>query len=253
MYGDREILALIDECINIFPNNYTAILSNNRGRLLWQVKEVLANVKPEGSVLDLGAGVLPFMLVCQRLGFKCTLVDDYKDMTYAEAGTSEVLEINSRYGVQIISNNIFDIDYSQLPVLDMVTTHDSMEHWHNSPKNIFHALRNRLSPSGIFWIGVPNCVNLRKRITVPFGYGKWTTMDQWYELEIFRDHVREPDVGDLLYIARDLNLKNVKISGKNWIGLRHHSKIVKILTPFIDAPLQLFPTLCSDIYLYGRV
>ncbi len=246
-----EIAALIEDVTKSLPAEYAVILRNNRERLAWQVGQVVALVRPGGRLIDLGAGVLPFMLLCQRLGFACTIVDDYQDATYEDASTAKVLELNAGFGVEVVNGNLFDLDYAKLGPFDMVTSHDSMEHWHNSPKRIFHALRSRLSPGGLFWIGVPNCVNLRKRITIPFGYGKWSGMDQWYELEIFRDHVREPDVGDLVYIGNDLALKDVQIEGRNWIGRRHKNKYIKMMTPLVDAALQLFPSLCSDIYLYG--
>ena len=61
-------------------------------------------------------------------------------------------------------------------------------------------------------------MNLRKRITVPLGYGKWSRMEDWYEEDRFRGHVREPDVADLRYIGADLDLKNIEILGRNWLG-----------------------------------
>jgi SAM-dependent methyltransferase len=44
-----------------------------------------------------------------------------------------------------------------------------MEHWHRSPKALFHEALTWLRPGGLLVIGVPNCVNLRKRLTVPLG------------------------------------------------------------------------------------
>jgi hypothetical protein len=73
-----------------------------------------------------------------------------------------------------------------------------------------------LKPGGLFFLGVPNCVFLRKRITVPLG--KWSSMDEWYERETFGGHIREPDVGHLRYIARDLGLGYVRVFGRNWLG-----------------------------------
>ena len=105
-------------------------------------------------------------------------------------------------------------------VLDAFTVFDTMEHWHNSPKRTFHQLMTALKPGGLFIVSAPNCVNLRKRITVPFGVGKWTAMRDWYEVEQFRSHVREPDVADLRYIAADLGLKNAQVIGRNWSGYR---------------------------------
>ena len=37
-------------------------------------------------------------------------------------------------------------------------------------------------------------------------------MAHWYEPELFRGHVREPDVDDLRYIARDMGLEDVVVA-----------------------------------------
>ena len=44
-------------------------------------------------------------------------------------------------------------------------------------------------------LGVPNCVNLRKRITVPLGRGKWVVHGRLArQRPTSGGHVREPDV-----------------------------------------------------------
>jgi hypothetical protein len=100
-------------------------------------------------------------------------------------------------------------------------------------------------------LSVPNCVNLRKRVTVPFGAGKWSRMEHWYEPEVFRAHVREPDVEDLRYIARDLKLQNVEILGRNWLGYASAKPIIRMATNVVDRVIQFRPSLCSNIYLLG--
>jgi hypothetical protein len=76
-------------------------------------------------------------------------------------------------------------------------------------------------------------------------------MSDWYEPDRFRGHVREPDVDDLHYIARDMRLSEVEVIGRNWLltkrppGLRWAGTIV-------DRILRLRPSLCADIYLVGR-
>ena len=127
-----------------------------------------------------------------------------------------------------------------------------MEHWHHSPKALFGHLMRALRPGGLFFLGVPNCVNLRKRITVPLGRGKWSTMADWYEPPRFRGHVREPDIDDLRYIARDLGLREVRIIGRNWLGYQSRRRWARALVSIVDRPLQQRPSLCSDIYLLGR-
>ncbi|MBV9124902.1 MAG: methyltransferase domain-containing protein, partial [Planctomycetes bacterium] len=135
--------------------------------------------------------------------------------------------------------------------LDVVTTFDSMEHWHHSPKKLFASVVKSLAAGGLFILGGPNCFNLRKRLTVPLGIGGWSRMTDWYEPEVFRGHVREPSVADLRYIAKDMGLTDVAILGRNWAGLHSRFGVARAVTPVIDRVLWLRPSLCSDIYLLG--
>jgi SAM-dependent methyltransferase len=158
------------------------------------------------------------------------------------------------YGVQIIKRDCVTVSI-EFPenTFDVVTSFDSIEHWHGSPKPALHALNRALRPGGLFLIGVPNCVNLRKRLTVPCGYGRWCSIQDWYEAPTFRSHVHEPDVGELLYIARDLDLCDVGIYGRNWLGYSNQQRaIVRAGTFLVDHLIRVRPSLCSNIYLAGR-
>lgn len=242
---------IFSDLLPLFSGEFRGMIESNRSRILWQVEQ-LTKLAPVGSsVVDLGAGLVPFMPICQQLGYNTVIVDDYRDATYPRAPTEAVLERFQAMGVKVCRCDIFE-DRSflaELPELDVVSTQDSIEHWHHSPKSLFHELWAKLRKGGVLWIGAPNCVNLRKRLTVPLGVGKWSQMVDWYEQPTFRGHVREPDVGDLEYIARDLGAERTRISGKNWVGYRHPSALVRKVMPLVDRPLQLFPGLCSDIYL----
>lgn len=250
----QDIATLFDETRDLYPAKYQGILDVNRSRLIWQIENAVKRTKAGGTILDIGAGIVPFMLICQKLGFQTIVVDDLEDNTYASSDTERVLNMFREAGVTVIQGDTFTdtadkiYDYK----FDMVTSHDSMEHWHNSPKRLFHRLWENMNDGATLWVGVPNCVNLRKRITVPFGKGKWSTMSDWYEEPVFRGHVREPDVGDLRYIAKDLGASEIEIVGKNWLGYRHPSKFVRTITPFIDPFMQLRPSLCSDLNLFAK-
>lgn len=242
------------EIVNKFPIEFRLILTNNANRVLWQVNEVLKLVPRGGHLVDIGAGVIPFMLICQQLGFKTTIIDDYQDSGHTNAALANVLQLNKAAGVTILNADVFQLNRVDFEAggYDLVFSSDSMEHWHNSPKKLFHSLWKGMNDGALFWLGVPNCANLRKRLMAPFGKSKWTKMEDWYEPEIFRGHVREPDTEDLVYIAKDLGSQNYKIIGRNWIGHRHPSLFIRFLTPAADKLLRKFPGLCSDIYLYAR-
>lgn len=219
-------------------------------RIVFQL-ELLAKTLPKGAtIVDFGGGVNLFGLGALELGFNFVLVDDFSDRWHDSVRA--FLDLEVQRGVQIINA---DIRSEQLVFpegsIDAVTSFDCLEHLPFSPKPILHKMKKILRPGGLMFIGVPNCVNLRKRISVPFGFGKWSDMKEWYEDPVFRGHIREPDVDDLRYIARDLDLIDVRIKGKNWLGYSSRYKWARIGTPFIDRFLQIRPSLCSNIYLLG--
>ncbi len=243
----------LDLARSAYPENQKWLIDANRKRLQWQLEQVVEKVPEGGEIVDIGGGIVPFMSTLQKYGYKTTIIDDLGDDTVQNDGSRAVIDQIREAGVRLIGADAFDEPIEPLTErgFDMVTSHDSMEHWRNSPKAMLHRFWERMPSGGVMWIGVPNCVNLRKRITVPLGYGKWSQMRDWYEPEIFRGHVREPDVDDLRYIARDLGASKVEIQGKNWLAYRHPNKFIKTLAPVIDPVLRIKPSLCSDIYLFA--
>ena len=212
------------------------------------VKELVPLENP--VVADIGGGIVLFSVGCAAAGMTVTLVDDFGDpVNRSDQGTG-ALSLHRELGVIVDSRDVMNGFHLPSNHFDVITSFDSMEHWHQSPKTLFHGLIDSLRPGGWFVLSGPNCVNLRKRITVPLGFGKWSSMSSWYEEGVFRAHVREPDVDDLRYIAADIGLKDVKIFGRNWLGFDRPG--MRQLMPAIDAVLRLRPSLCSNIYVIGR-
>lgn len=241
----REVAATYPR--DLVPGQMTDIT-----RIAFNISLVTQRKGRDVAVCDLGGGIGLFSVGCAALGMRSTLVDDFRDTINRQF--SEVPElVHKKYGVTVVSSDVIESppEFSAHS-FDVITSFDSMEHWHHSPKELFHRLLNWLKPGGLLIIGVPNCVNLRKRVTVPFGIGKWSSMADWYEEPRFRQHVREPDTGDLRYIAKDLQLQDVEIIGRNWLGYVSRYGWIRAGSPYLDIPLRLFPSLCSDIYLVGR-
>jgi 2-polyprenyl-3-methyl-5-hydroxy-6-metoxy-1,4-benzoquinol methylase len=226
-------------------------------RMVFNIGIALEAVKPkphnELEVCDIGGGIGLFSVGCAAYGMKrSVLIDDFDDSVNRRVGES-ILDLHKRNGVEIILRNVIETGIADIRgTFDIITSFDSMEHWHNSPKKLFQEVMAKLKPGGVFVLAVPNCVNMRKRITVPLGVGKWSRIQEWYEAEKFRGHVREPDVGDLNYIARDMGLVNTRIHGRNWLGYYSANPAVRLVTKIVDYPLRLVPSLCANIYLTGR-
>lgn len=226
-------------------------------RIAFNIALVLEAARPRTaadlSICDIGGGIGLFSVGCAALGFKrVVLIDDFRDAINLEAGNA-IFDLHKRHAVEVQSRDVIGDGVGDLCAgADVVTSFDSMEHWHHSPKRLLAQVMRSLNPGGVFVLGVPNCVNMRKRLTVPFGVGKWSPMTDWYENEVFRHHVREPDVDDLNYIARDMGLSDVRIIGRNWLGYHAPSRAIRFATKLMDYPLRLRPSLCADIYLVGR-
>lgn len=237
---------------NRYPGTLRQDQLNRIPRIAFHIGLVKKLVAVENPVVaDLGGGIGMFSTGCALVGMKVTLVDDFQDEVNQSDEGANALSIHRELGVTVVSRNVVEQGLSfPCDTFDAITSFDSMEHWHQSPKKMFHQAVDSLRPGGWFILGVPNCVNLRKRITVPLGYGKWSQMKYWYEAEVFRGHVREPDVEDLRYIAKDMGLTEVKVLGRNWLGYSRRS--IRKIMPLIDLMIRPWPTLCADIYLMAR-
>lgn len=253
----HNLFDVLRNVANKYPKDMVDGQVRDIPRISFNIGMPLDAVKPKShtelEICDLGGGVGLFSAGCAAYGMKrVVLIDDFDDSINHRGGDS-LLNLHRSLGVEIIARDVVDKGIHDIEgMFDIITTFDSMEHWHNSPKRLFHQVVQKLKPGGILVIGVPNCVNLRKRLTVPFGAGKWSGMHDWYEMDKFRGHVREPDVSDLLYMAHDLGLVDPKIFGRNWLGYYSTSPFVRLVTKIVDRPLRLMPSLCADIYLVAR-
>jgi len=246
-----EVVAVLREIVDDYPEGLRARQLNDLERQTFHVSTAI-ELAPHGRMVDLGSGVGIFGVGCAVLGMDVTIVDDFRDEVNAVYG-NDAFTAHRKHGVKVVERPVIaEVLGWGRETLDLVTTFDSMEHWHASPKRLFHEVMDALRPGGWLILGVPNALNLRKRIEVPLGRAKWSQMADWYEPETFRGHVREPDVADLHYIARDIGLMSYRILGRNWQGLCSAQPRIVQATRLTDRYLRRFPSLCSDIYLIGQ-
>jgi SAM-dependent methyltransferase len=247
----QGVRVLLEEIARQYPAPLAEAELADIPRVLFNI-ELVRSLKPgKPSVCDVGGGIGTFSVGCAALGMRSVLVDDFQDAVNVDHGTS-ILDIHRSYGVEVISGDVV-ADFLQFASgsVDVFTMFECIEHLHSSPKGLLHALVDGLAPGGVLIISAPNCVDLMKRISVPLGRGKWSPLESWYEADRFRGHVREPDVDDLRYIARDLGLKSVRVYGRNWAASRVRREPLRRVALSVDRMLWRMPSLCSNLYLVG--
>lgn len=242
----------VERAVAMYPDAMIAAERVGIPRFAFHLELVQKYAAPGGSVLDVGGGIGAFAPAVALAGYRMTLVDDFGDPVNARH------TVNSLSALTVDGLELVNVDASSeafapaADSYDVVTSFDSIEHWHRSPKASLYKMKAALKPGGTMILAMPNCVDLYKRITVPFGKGKWSSMQEWYEQPQFRSHVREPDLDDMHYIARDLGLENVEVFGRNWNALRMTNRYIRSVAQMADRALRLFPSLCLDLYLVGR-
>jgi SAM-dependent methyltransferase len=217
-------------------------------------------------LVDLGAGLSIFGLMCRAYGTTVTLVDDFGGGGGVELGqTKHVVPLldlfEKKFGVKIVRENFLE---RPLPLedssVDVVTCFHSLEHWHHSPKRLFNQIVRILKPHGFIVIATPNAVNLRKRVYTLFGRSNFPPLREWYYDgdPVFRGHVREPTMSDLCQLLDWNGFEVIGKHGRNFIG-RQSQALEGLPTPLVDAVatfsqtvLRFFPKLCSDLHVVGR-
>jgi hypothetical protein len=199
-----DVRALLHRLADEDPERWRATQHADVARIAFCLSIAIHEKATGCTVCNLG-GVGLFSVGAVALGMEAVLVDDFGDQVNADYG-EDAPALRRKHGVRVLSKGVLTDDLGLEPgSLDAVTPFDSMEDWHHSPKAAFRLLVV-LRPGGLFFLGVPNCVDLPELITVPLGVCKWRSMDEWYEREMIGGHIREPDVGHLRDIARDLGL-----------------------------------------------
>jgi SAM-dependent methyltransferase len=244
----------LTEIAGLYPTDLVPSQLSDIPRITYHLELVQRFAPPKGVVCDIGGGIGVFSPGLSALGYRSILVDDFRDSVTVNRGVDEaVFTAHRKYGVEVVSRNVIT-DHVDFPdgSLDVVTSFECLEHLHHSPRRLLHALKKALKPKGVMILSVPNCCNVRKRFSMLAGTYYWSAIRDWYEPDVFRAHVREPNLSDLRYICNDLGMKTIAIDGRNWLGLRSKSPWRRTAAVALDRALRLRPSLCSNLYCVAR-
>lgn len=204
------------------------------------------------TVCDIGAGWGQVAAGFAAIGLHSIMIDDFGDEDPSPSWERRS-NLYSSLGIEVIKRDVIfeGIDFISESI-NVFTCFDALEHFHHSPKRLFHQAMKALKPGGLFVLGVPNGARLIKRFIGLLGYTQFSSMSDWYEQPLFRGHVREPNIQDLKYITQDMGLVEVDFIGRNDQFLKHNNKIIRVATKIFDFLIKIKPSFCSEIYMIGK-
>jgi SAM-dependent methyltransferase len=207
---------------------------------------------PGGRVVELGGGVACTAVALAALGMEVHVVDNFSRPYYALEPWKRARRLVEEAGVHLHEADILDCDLAFVAdgSVERIVTFDCLEHLHHSPKHMLERCVDKLAPGGRLVIGVPNAVNLMKRVRVLVGRSNLGPVDEFYHRgDPFTGHVREWTAGELVRLAGWLGLCEARVTGRNWLGYRKYRPVPVLAKFALDQALRPFPALCSDLFL----
>jgi SAM-dependent methyltransferase len=247
-----QVLRVVDEVHAAFPfPGY--ITKGVRHGLAHVVPQVARQVRAEGRprLLDIGGGPMDKTAVFAALGFDCSAVDDLGDPWHRRGDNLERIQAFARArGIRFhLQDRASAIPFPP-ESFDVVTIFDVIEHLHTSPRELLNAAGAQLKTGGLLAVGMPNSVNLRKRLSVLRGRTNYPGVDQFYlSPEGWRGHVREYTLGETAHLCEAAGFVVESATGYegNAYDLLKGAKLRAYL-----ALARLAPSLCSALLVVAR-
>ena len=163
-----------------------------------------AQMPTGGRLLDLGCGALDKAMVYQKLGYQCCCADDFQDAWHRNPNNlNPVVAFAKSLGIEVYEQSEpFAVPWEN-ESFDIVTIINVIEHLHGTPRELLNFAGTLLKPGGLLVVGMPNSVNLRKRLSVLMGRTNYTPARGIYECEgVWRGHIREYTLEETCQIVR---------------------------------------------------
>ncbi|MBL7156544.1 MAG: class I SAM-dependent methyltransferase [Candidatus Omnitrophica bacterium] len=246
---DREIAKIIEDLKNDFPFKGYIETATDFGSVLARI--IGRYILPGSKILDFGCGACDKTAIYNRMGYVCYGCDDLKDGWHLEGDNKELI----KDFVRKENINFLEITDENLPyndnTFDGILITDVMEHLHDSPRDLLNKLISKLKINGYVFIGMPNSVNIRKRISVLFGRTNYVSLESFYfGKKPWRGHVREYTLQES---KRLLKYQGLSIEYANGVNVAGRKKIKnKIMRTVYSILTKLFPALSDAVLVVGR-
>ena len=151
-------------------------------------------------VVDVGCGRGRYLMILRALiGGELYGIDDFGDATH---DYDQIRHTGMKFGITFARGDVTH----PLPYEDesahLVVSFNTLEHLHESPKQVMSEIYRVLKPGGICVLGLPNLTALYKRVRFVIGGTCMPKFDYWWESLPWRGHVREAAPGEVSQILK---------------------------------------------------
>ena len=187
----RTVRQIIKELQRRFP--YPEIISETADAIEILASAVRRLAPDGGRLLDIGCGAMDKTVTYQQMGYQCVGYDDFLDPWHSKKeNLAPLLAFAEEIGVEVQVEEGGQTVPWEPGSFDIVTIVNVIEHLHDSPRDILNFAGRYLKIGGLLLVGMPNSVNLRKRLSVLRGRSNYTPAKGFYENDgRWRGHVRE--------------------------------------------------------------
>lgn len=213
------------------------------------------------KILDIGSGIGIMAIALKNLGAEVTGVDkfifpDERENFYSIFDFEKMKSIWEENSFKVVKS---DIAYEKLPFsdgdFDIVICDATIEHFDNSPKDLFKEVHRVLKNKGLFLVTTPNLASLLKRLRF-FIFGRspnWDLKDFFESGPNFKGHRREFTLLEMVKMLKwssfgvlDKKTKNIFFNPKKFFLSR------KIAEQFCCLLSQPFPAMREMIYILAK-
>lgn len=250
----RDFNRVLDEVMMLYPPQMRCVQEHGRlgGEALFRLQQLFT---PGGSLVELGGGIHCVLPALVRLGMRVTVVETFNRPYYKTTIYLQAIESLRQAGIHFVDADMLDYRWEGVAddSLSRISSFNCIEHLHHSPRRCLELAVQKLEPAGWLIVGVPNAVNLLKRLRVLRGQSNLASLNEfYYGDEVFTGHVREWTAEELRQLGRWLGLCRINVVGRNWFIYSKFPKVPRSLKLFADHVLRPRAGLCSNLTLIGE-
>jgi 2-polyprenyl-3-methyl-5-hydroxy-6-metoxy-1,4-benzoquinol methylase len=242
---EHVISLTLGELINIYrektnDDSDPLHLSMNYSRIFNLVR-AMQQIRPSGTVLEVGSLAGAFALTLQRLGYQVTVVDRYDLMPDVYQTNIAVMR---QAGIRVVSTSpeTEEEKIASLGMFDFVISMAVVEHIPHTPRLFLDMLKKGIRPGGWLLLDTPNLTWYWNRQKFCSGESVNAPIEQQFHSEIpFTGHHREYTGDEMLYMLKATGLDNTFVRyfdynclQYDWLAEDH----VEYLWTIIDRPEQ---------------